>query len=154
MLNLNYYKPKILIPVIYTNPNLNGTYIGRISYYYESENQEKDCKLTITQTCSNIRVSCIFNEAEEPTTTSVSHVAFIETNKQGIQTLYFYYSNRGSGKNGDSLAPHDGFNVLEIKESKEKIKLEGYYFTNRKPQQTQGNMVMVKLKGDIHNEDT
>ncbi|WP_135604192.1 hypothetical protein [Methanococcoides sp. NM1] len=131
-----------------TTPNLNGTYEGKIIYHYNGQNGTKACKLQIKQTCSMIKVKTIFSKNGENDTQSVSTESFIKTDEAGDQHLYFYYQNRGSCQNGDTLGPHDGINVLEIQQNGEEIKLEGYYFTNRNPQ-TKGRMNVTKItKGD------
>ncbi len=131
-----------------TIPDLNGTYAGNIQYHYNESDDTKSCKLEIKQTCSNIKVKSFFSKDDENYTNSVSTEAFIKTDEAGDQSLYFYYHNLGSCKNGDTLNPHDGMNVLEISKDKKVIKLKGYYFTNRNPQ-TKGCMKATKIiKGD------
>lgn len=134
--------------LINTAPDLNGIYEGNIEYSHNGQDGRKNCKLTIKQTCSIIKVQSIFSNDIENNTHSVSTEAFIKTDEAGDQYLYFYYHNRGSCKNGDTLNPHDGMNVLEIIENKKIVKLEGYYFTNRNPQ-TKGCLKVTKLsQGD------
>jgi hypothetical protein len=95
-----------------------------------------------------IKVKTIFSKDGENDTQSFSTESFIKSDEAGDQHLYYYYQNRGSCQNGDTLDPHDGMNVLEILLSGEEIKLEGYYFTNRNPQ-TKGYMKVTKsTKGD------
>ena len=129
-------------------PDLNGTYDGNIQYHYNGTDGTKSCKLEIKQTCSIIKVRSTFNKDYENDTQSVSTEAFIKTDEAGDQYLYFYYHNPGSFKNGDTLDPHDGMNVLEILKDKNTVKLKGYYFTNRNPQ-TKGCMEVKKnTEGD------
>ena len=131
-----------------TIPNLNGYYEGNISFYWDGENRTKASKMEIKQTCSNIKVTTIFSKEKENSTQSVSTEAFIKTDEVGDQHLYFYYHNQGSCKDGDTLDPHDGMNVLKIKKDNNSITLQGYYFTNRNPQ-TKGCMEVSKiLKGE------
>lgn len=131
-----------------TIPNLNGIYEGNIFYHHNGQNSTKACKLQIKQTCSMIKVKTIFSKEEENDTHSVSTESFIKTDEAGDQHLYYYYRNEGSCQNGDTLNPHDGMNILEIRQSGEEIKLEGHYFTNRDPQ-TKGSMKVTKItKGD------
>lgn len=131
-----------------TIPNLNGIYEGNIFYHYDGQDGTKACKLQIKQTCSMIKVKTIFSKEGESDTQSDSTEAFIKIDEAGDQHLYYYYQNRGSCKNGDTLNPHDGMNVLEVRKSGKEIKLEGYYFTNRNPQ-TKGCMKVTKItKGD------
>ena len=129
-------------------PNLNGDYEGKISYFWDGQAGEKLCALVIKQSCSNIKVRCVFNKDGENETISFSTEAFIKTDEAGDQHLFIYYQNRGSCKNGDTLGQHDGMNVFEILREKKNIKLKGYYFTNRNPQ-TKGCIEVTKLiKGD------
>ncbi|MCK5580475.1 MAG: hypothetical protein KAJ18_04300 [Candidatus Omnitrophica bacterium] len=131
-----------------TIPNLNGHYEGNISFYWNEENRTKASKMEIKQTCSNIKVTTIFSKENENSTQSVSTEAFIKTDEVGDQYLYFYYHNRGSCKDGDTLDPHDGMNVLKIMKNNNSITLPGYYFTNRNPQ-TKGCIEVSKiLKGE------
>jgi len=129
---------------INTIPDLNGVYEGEIAYHYNGSDGIKSCKLEVKQTCSIIKVKSIFSKDSENDTQSVSTEAFIKTDEAGDQHLYFYYHNPGSCKNGDTLDPHDGMNVLEILMDKKTIKLKGYYFTNRNPQ-TKGCMELTKM---------
>ena len=138
-----------VLNLINTIPDLNGTYGGEIEYNFNEIEGTKSCKLEIKQTCSIIKVKSIFNKDGKNDTQSVSTEAFIKTDEAGDQHLYFYYHNRGSDKNGDTLDQHDGMNALEIPKNKNAIKLKGYYFTNRNPQ-TKGSMIVTKItKGDI-----
>ncbi len=132
-----------ILNLINTIPDLNGTYEGKVEYHYNGANGTKSCQLEIKQTCSIIKVKSIFKKDGENDTQSVSTEAFIKTDEAGDQQLYFYYHNPGSYKNGDTLDPHDGMNVLEILKDKKTIKLKGYYFTNRNPQ-TKGCMEVTK----------
>jgi len=125
-------------------PNLNGNYTGKIDFYWGGRNSLKSCEMLIKQTCSNIKVITIFSKEGENDTQSTSTEAFIKTDEAGDQYIYFYYHNRGSCKDGDTLNQHDGMNVLEIIKDKENILLKGYYFTNRDPQ-TKGCMEVIKI---------
>lgn len=133
-----------ILNLINTIPNLNGVYNGEIAYHYNGRDCAKSCKMVIKQTCSITKVKSIFNKEGENDTQSVSTEAFIKTDEAGDQYLYFYYHNPGSCKNGDTLDPHDGMNVLEILKDEMAIKLKGYYFTNRNPQ-TKGCMEVTKI---------
>lgn len=125
-------------------PNLNGKYQGKIFYRWDEQDGEKSCELTIKQTCSHIKVKSEFGSTASEATQSTSTEAFIKTDEAGDQHLYFYYHNPGSCRNGDTLNPHDGMNVLEIICEGGSLKLKGYYFTNRDPQ-TKGCMEVVKI---------
>lgn len=127
-----------------TMPNLNGKYSGNIAFHWDGANKTKSCEIEIKQTCSNIKVKSVFKRDNENSTQSVSTEAFIKTDKAGDQHLYFYYHNIGSCKNGDTLGPHDGMNVLEIINEGKKTILRGYYFTNRNPQ-TKGCMELTRI---------
>jgi hypothetical protein len=126
-------------------PNLNGHYSGKITFNYDGEDREKECSLMIKQTCSQIKVTSIFNKDDENSTRSNSIEAFITQDEIGDKKLYFYYQNSGSCVNGDTLDQHDGVNVLDINFEKRKVvSLDGYYFTNRNPQ-TKGCMEVFKV---------
>jgi hypothetical protein len=125
-------------------PNLNGVYEGKIFFHYNGLDSTKTCKLKIKQTCSVIKVETTFSKDGESNTQSVNTEAFIKTDEVGDQYLYFYYHNRGSCKNGDTLDPHDGINVLEIHHINGSIQFDGYYFTNRNPQ-TKGCLKATKV---------
>lgn len=125
-------------------PDLTGFYEGEISFHWSGQDGIKACKLEIKQTCSHIKVISIFSKTGENDSQSVSKEAFIKTDEIGDQHLYFYYHNRGSCKDGDTLDPHDGVNVLTIIQDQKSIKLKGYYFTNRNPQ-TKGCMEVNKI---------
>lgn len=135
-----------LLNLMNTIPDLNDNYVGEISFHWNGEDGTKDCKLEIKQTCSNIKVKSIFNKEGKNDSQSISTESFIKNDKAGDQHLYFYYHNRGSCKDGDTLDPHDGMNVLEILKEEKVIKLKGYYFTNRNPQ-TKGCMEVTKIYG-------
>ena len=127
-----------------TVPNLNGAYSGNIQFNRTGEDEEIDCTLTVKQTCSKIKITSSFTKEHENSTRSTSFEAFIATDEVGDQTLYFYYHNPGSCMSGDTLDAHDGMNVLRIKQDKEGTTLDGYYFTNRSPEQTKGCMKASK----------
>ncbi len=133
-----------VLKLINTIPNLNGIYEGEIEYNYNGQDGTKTCRLEIKQTCSMLKVKTVFARDGENDTRSVSTEAFIKTDEAGDQHLFFYYHNPGSCKNGDTLDPHDGMNVLEITKIQKNIALEGYYFTNRNPQ-TKGCMKATRV---------
>ena len=135
-----------LFNLLNTIPDLNGRYEGRISFNYNNVDRHKDCVLCIKQSCSFIKVITTFTGNSESDTQSISNEAFIKTDELGDHHLYFYYHNRGSCKNGDTLNPHDGMNVLEIQREQRTIRLKGYYFTNRDPQ-TKGCLEAIKIQG-------
>ncbi|MBI9108663.1 MAG: hypothetical protein JEZ04_18100 [Spirochaetales bacterium] len=135
-----------ILNLMNTIPNLNGKYIGDISFHWNGQDGDKSCNLEIKQTCSNIKVKSIFNKEDENDSQSISTEAFIKTDEAGDRHLYFYYHNRGSCKDGDTLDPHDGMNVLEILKEEKVVRLKGYYFTNRNPQ-TKGCMEVTKKSG-------
>ena len=130
--------------LINTMPDLNGMYEGKIFFHFNDQNDTKDCKLEIKQTCSTIKVKTIFFRNGENSTQSVNTESSIKTDEVGDQHLYLYYHNRGSCKNGDTLDPHDGMNVLEIIQNNGSIQLDGYYFTNRNPQ-TRGSLKVKRI---------
>ena len=103
-----------VLKLINTIPDLNGKYQGEIEFYWNGQNTTKKCYLEIKQTCSNIKIKCNFDKSDENSTRSQSTETFIKTDEAGDQHLYFYYHNPGSCKDGDTLNPHDGMNVLEI----------------------------------------
>lgn len=125
-------------------PDLNGTFDGKITFRRNGQEECKTCKLAIKQTCSNIKIKSRFSRDGENDTESVSTEAFVKTDGAGDQHLYFYYQNRGSCMDGDTLDQHDGMNVLEINNDGENIHLNGYYFTNRNPQ-TKGCIEVTKI---------
>ncbi len=132
---------------INTVPNISGEYGGEIESFWEGKNRSKLCTLSITQTCSHIKIVSVFADEEgENETRSESTEAFVTTDEVENSKLHFYYHNRGSCKNGDTLNAHDGMSVLDIIEKGESIRLEGYYFTNRDPQ-TKGCMKVSKQGG-------
>ena len=125
-------------------PNLNGEYEGTVEYHWDGENQNKRCNLQIQQTASFIKIKCFFEREGENETSSESKKAFFDTDEMGKCSLYFYYQNRGSCKDGDTLDQHDGMTVLQVIKKGKDIKLEGYYFTNRNPQ-TKGCITVSKI---------
>lgn len=125
-------------------PDLTGKYEGTVEYHWDGENQSKSCNLNIQQTASLIKVECSFEKEGENETFSESKKAFFDTDELGNCSLYFYYQNRGSGKGGDTLDQHDGMTVLQVIEEGKDIKLEGYYFTNRRTQ-TKGRIKVSKI---------
>ncbi len=127
-----------------TVPNLNGRYSGKIEFHFNDKDDSKECVLRVRQSCSTLSISSTFAGEQENETKSTSTEAFIKTDESGEQTLYFYYHNRGSRKDGDTLNQHDGMTVLEINANSDGIELDGYYFTNRSPQ-TKGCMKLKKI---------
>ena len=125
-------------------PDLTGKYEGTVEYHWDGENQSKSCNLNIQQMASFIKVKCSFHKKGENETSSESKRAFFDTDEMGNCSLYFYYQNRGSGKGGDTLDQHDGMTILQVIEEGEDIKLEGYYFTNRRTQ-TKGHIKVSKI---------
>ena len=134
-----------LLNLINSIPDLNGKYNGEIAFHWDGQDLSKACQLEIKQTCSIIKVKSSFSKEGENNSQSTSTDAFIKTDDAGDQHLYFYYHNPGSNKNGDTLDPHDGMNVVEILKNKKNICLKGYYFTNRNPQ-TKGCVKVNKIK--------
>lgn len=127
-----------------TTPDIAGTYCGEIRFRFSGQSEQvKKCKLQIKQTCSRIKVECVFNREGEANTKSRSRVASILTDELGDHQLYFYYHNRGSCMSHDTLNAHDGMNVLDIVNENGSIRLEGYYFTNRDPQ-TKGCITVTR----------
>lgn len=140
----NYLWNKPVLKVMSTAPNLIGKYIGKVSYNWQGQEQTKECKLEIKQTCSKIKIVTTFEKVGENPTESISTEAFFKTDTYGDQELYIYYRNNGSEKNGDTLNSHEGVNVLKIISDESGVtKLDGYYFTNRDPQ-TKGNLTAIK----------
>ncbi len=125
-------------------PDLNGEYEGTVEYHWDDKNQNKTCNLQIRQTASFIKVKCSFQKEGENETSSESKKAFFDTDEVGGCSLYFYYQNRGSCKDGDTLDQHDGMTILQVIEEGKDIKLEGSYFTNRNPQ-TKGRIKVSKI---------
>lgn len=125
-------------------PDLNGEYKGAVEYYWGDKNQNKNCNLHIQQTASFVKVKCFFQKEGENETLSESKKAFFDTDEVGNCSLYFYYQNRGSRKNGDTLDQHDGMTIFEVTKTGKDIKLEGHYFTNRNPQ-TKGCIAVSKI---------
>lgn len=131
--------------LLHTLPNLNGDYKGSIQYNREGVNGTKAVTLTIKQTCSRVKVECLFHKEGENDSPSKSTHAYFTTDPFGDQELHFVYHNAGSQMNGDTLSPHDGMNILQINKAKEGYVLEGHYFTNRDPQ-TKGTMKVTQIK--------
>lgn len=132
-----------------TIPDLNGDYHGDIEYYYEGKDRKLKCVLTIRQTLSHlIATSTFYKEGENDklSSKSTSTEAIIKTDDLGKHKLILVYINNGSGKNGNTQGQHDGLNILSVDTDEDLIKLEGYYFTNRKPVQTKGIMTVQKTK--------
>ena len=125
-------------------PDLTGEYQGTVEYHWNDEDQSKNCRLKIRQTASFVKVKCSFQKEGENETFSESKKAFFDTDEMGNCSLYFYYQNRGSGKDGDTLDQHDGMTVLQVIKEGKDIKLEGYYFTNRSTQ-TKGCIKVSKI---------
>lgn len=125
-------------------PNLNGEYEGTVEYHWDGKNQSKNCNLYIQQTASLLKVKCYFQKEGENETLSESQKAFFDTDEMGDCSLYFYYQNRGSSKDGDTLDQHDGMTVLRVITKGKDIKLEGHYFTNRTPQ-TKGRIAVSRI---------
>ena len=125
-------------------PNLNGEYEGTVEYHWDGENQNKRCNLQIQQTASFIKIKCFFEREGENETSSESKKTFFDTDEMGNYSLYFYYGNKGSCKDGDTLDQHEGMTILEVTKKDKDIKLEGYYFTNRNPQ-TKGRIKVSKI---------
>ena len=124
-------------------PNLIGTYKGHIDYYWDGKNQKKDLILKIEQNCSTIKISTEFSKVGENNTSSKSMNSIIRTDEMGDHTIYLYYQNLGSEKNGDTLNQHNGVNVLDVEINESEIILKGFYFTDRDPQ-TKGQMIARK----------
>jgi len=126
-------------------PNLNGKYTGTICYERCGRQETKNVEITIKQTCSNIKVKCLFKKVGERDTRSESRYAYFTNDKLGDQELHFLYHNEGSQMNGDTLSPHDGINILRIEKTEEGYVLDGHYFTNRDPQ-TKGLIKVSQIK--------
>lgn len=125
-------------------PDLNGEYEGTVEYHWDNKNQNKTCNLQIRQTASFIKVKCSFQKEGENETSSESKKAFFDIDDVGGYSLYFYYQNRGSSKDGDTLDQHDGMTVLQVIKKGKDIRLEGDYFTNRRTQ-TKGRIKVSKI---------
>lgn len=132
-----------------TVPDISGNYTGQIEFVYNEKRQSKKCKMEIKQTSTRVNVKTLFigDDANEPSTSSCSLVAaIVDDERKGNLKLVFVYENQGSYVAGDTLTQHYGTNVLNIIINKKTIELDGYYYTNRKPNQTMGAMKVSKQK--------
>lgn len=124
-------------------PDLNGTWIGILDR--EGENNPHTFKLHIKQTWSSI-----FVKTESGRNRSDSLIAEIASNNSGDFFLcYFWQGDLKELKQGKTVLPSsivNGYTILEYKVETECVKLDGYYFTNRTPQQTMGNIELIKEK--------
>ena len=111
-------------------PDLNGVYEGKIEYNYQAQHGIKNCTIRIRQTASKIQISSEFSKEGENDTKSFDIDAYFKIDDMR-EFLYYYYENIGSGKYGDTLNKHGGFNIFEIKRKGKKITLDGSYFTDR-----------------------
>ena len=128
-------------------PNISGLYSGQIEFMYKGEKRSKSCTMKVRQSSTRVDVETSFvgDEKDEPSTTSYSLVAsIINDERMDKFKLVFFYENKGSCVAGDTLNQHYGTNVLDIMINKQTIELTGYYYTNRKPNQTMGKMKVFK----------
>lgn len=130
---------KLLVRV----PDMNGRYKGKIHYKLKNESRSKDCIIEIHQTASKIHVRSFFNSEDDQKTESQSFIETIEKGSDGKYSIYLFYSNGGSKKDG-ILDTHEGANMLKyLPQTKDNpSKLIGYYFTNRQ-KQTRGEIEVV-----------
>ncbi len=122
-----------------TVTDMRGRYSGSIKYTWNGEKGEKECKIELSQTASNISVCLYFNNAEDQKSSSKSLVAEVRK-ENAFFHMYFFYLNSGSVGN-DKLDCHEGANTLKYIPSSDdrKAKLIGNYFTNRQIQ-TRGSI--------------
>ena len=113
-------------------PNLNGEYKGYINYTRNGTDESKGCTIKIIQTLSTISIQSNFYKLNEEGTESENVMEEIYVDNKGVVKVYFYYHNKGCNKTASPLNQHNGFCELTFNE-KEKS-LNGFYFTNRKPQ--------------------
>lgn len=138
---------KLLVKV----PNIGGRYKGEIDFEWEGVSGSKECVVEIFQTASSIKVCTYYNNGDKEKTSSRSIVETIKKEDDEFFNIYLFYHNAGTKENG-KLDSHEGANVLRYHPAtkKNRSKLIGHYFTNRKIQ-TRGTIEVEfkskKLKG-------
>lgn len=142
-------------------PDLSGEYRGALVTSSKDAKQPRiNCRLTISQTASDIQVDCQFpKEGEEEDSFSQANSAIIQK-RGGRFHLLVYYQSEGGVNSAEGGSLHFGFVDLLIREDAPKsileelqrffletnknvpIKLKGRYFTDRN---TRGKLEVVKI---------
>lgn len=120
-------------------PDLNGIWVGTVSWSDNKEIKSKPITFTIHQTFFSLRLHSQTNESPSHSTRSVL-VADREVKRYKI--LYSYEADP-SAKFLHRSPRHEGMAWLEIDMTKDKHKLVGQYYTQRK---TSGS-ITLKRKG-------
>jgi len=98
----------------------------------------------VTQTGSGVAIRSItYNNEGDVSSESMSNVESIELEKDGSFKLIYTYLNNGSIKQG--FAAHYGTEVIMFSDTNGVKQLKGYYYTNRQPLQSRGE-ISVTMK--------
>ena len=127
---------------IHSVPNLSGKWKGTLITSFLDENgkkKEMDVTLKIKQDWNKISIRSSFITSESCSKTA----SLYSDSNEGI-VLTFTYNNAASGNVDWKSKMHTGCNILTLLE--ENDILEGYYFTNRGVNGTQGSIKVKKIK--------
>ncbi len=132
------------IKYLYQLKDFRGRYIGSLSYERRDDSgvliqgslrHEK----ILSQTGSGVAVKSItYKDDGSVSSESISDVESIQLERDGSFKLIYNYLNAGSTHQG--FAPHYGTEVLSFSEIGGVKCLTGYYYTNRQPFQTRGEI--------------
>ena len=118
-------------------PDLRGRWEGQLDR--EGENNPHAFVLEINQTLTRIQCHAF---SENNKSSSITADIISDLSNKNFQLALLWLGTGSKRDNIDSGLFH-GFTILDFKDSKKEKKLDGFYFTNRSPNQTKG---IVKVK--------
>lgn len=130
------------IPFLTNIRNVSGRYEGILKSNYNG--CDYPIVIEIIQTASKINITQ-YTQNEKGISTSKSMNEQLNFDNNNLYSLKFFYRNAGDLLY-DEFDPHEGFCQIEF--DKERLKIVGTYFTNRKIQ-TKGNIKANKISKKI-----
>lgn len=133
-------------------PDVSGRYEGTIKFInpITKKHEEKNCAIEVIQNASMVKINSYFQKEDgSERTPSNSLVETIVENPDGSYSLVFTYQNHG---NQIGFSPHSGTNILKFICNDEGKSLKGYYYTNREPHQTKGEVDVKFISNNIKND--
>lgn len=135
-----------LIKYCYDFPDMRGSYSGKIISTYRNDKnelitQEYRTERVISQNGYEVVIKTrVMKPDGTISSTSVGHEANVFLEDDHTVKLEFTFKNEGDALQG--FPPHEGTEVLRY--SKKDGAIEGYYYTNRLPYQTNGKIYLTK----------
>lgn len=126
-------------------PDISGEWKGYISSKRQEEGKciRRELKMIVHQDFNNIHIICSFYDSKRNIYTSISDSIVVSLdNRESEFVLKFAFENR-SKELGTPTPQYQGYNQLRI--TQDRSEMEGYYFTGREPEPSNGLMYLKKV---------